>query len=149
MLKLSDVVHTRSIPLKQVSGGSFAVSDAPEERPRNEPKKQKKEGKDAKVIPFPSKDQLIKESSEKNGSPPEVSLNTSVLVSPQEFLASEEILSQLEVAREMKEFSQKQRAIEEYRQGQNTHIVRSKNEEGKTEVRFAKTKGVLIDRKLA
>lgn len=146
MLKLSDVVHTRSIPLKQVSGGGFAVGDAPEEKPRNEPKKEKKEAKEAKVIPFPSKEPAKKEVPEENHSK---STTNGPLDLPGGFLASEEILNQLERAKEMKEANLRHRAIEEYRQGQNTHIVKSKNDEGKTEIRFAKTKGVLIDRKLA
>lgn len=146
MLKLSDIVHTRSIPLKQVSGGGFAVGDAPEERPRNDPKKEKKEAKEAKVIPFPKKEELSKEIPEKNLPPPPQELPHE---SNTEFLASEEILNQLEIARELKESGLRHQALENYRQGQNTHIVRSKNSEGKTEVRFAKTKGVLIDRKLA
>lgn len=139
MLKLSEVIHSRSLPLKQVSGGGFIVGDAQDERPKSKPKKEEKE---AKVIPFPQK-QEIKEEPPARGPPlPAIALETT-------FLASEEILNQLEIAKEMSGVLQKHRALEEYKQGQNVHMVKSKDSEGKTQVRFAKTKGVLIDRKLA
>lgn len=140
MLKLSEVLQVMQVPLKQAAGGEHIVWDEEASRAPQKP---------AKILTFPKKtsvrqnhDQVdLEDHLQAQGVPQEVS--TRLLVE------TDMLLWQRELARSTDEIFYKQEAFKGYKKATEIYSVKTSDLEGKEKIRFANTKGVLINKKQA
>lgn len=138
ILKLSEVLHAKQVPLKKAAGEELIVWDDDIEIA---PKKHQKEAPEAKVLPFPKKTisdlEPLPEESNIESSEEDTSLMSSDLV-----------LWQREVIRH-NGGKTKLEAFKGYKKSTEIYVVKTHENEGKEKIRFASTNGVLINKKQA
>jgi hypothetical protein len=140
MLKLSEVLQVKQIPLKKVAGDDLVTWD---DEAGSLPKKAQPE---AKVLEFPkersfrpgptSLDKEV-ETSEKSEDP---SLN---------IYPSEILIWQRELGKDSGELLHKKDAVKGYKRATDMYVVKTQGLEGKETIRFATTNGVLVNKKQA
>lgn len=142
MLKLSEVLHVKHAPLKKAAGEELIVWDDSTERPV---KKAATSGDrpDAKILSFPKKTIADLTPPVAPESPHEEEKEHSNLVT------SELVLWQREMARGNEGNIQKLDAFKGYHKATEMYVVKTPTIDGKDKIRFAKTKGVLINKKQA
>lgn len=127
MLKLSEVLRVKQVPLKKAAGEELIAWDeapAAQVRPNSLP-----EG-EAKILPFPQKT-------------PEPEVGP--VVEEEEDM----LLWQREMARQSEETLLKLDAFKGYKKATEMYVVKTPTLEGKDKIRFAATEGVLINKKQA
>ena len=138
MLKLSEVLHVKQVPLKKAAGEDLIVWD---DAPTIAPKIQKQE--DAKVLNFPKK--TINDLAPM----PEASPETDDDKDRPNFLTSDLVLWQREIAKSTGDNVQKLDAFKGYKKSTEMYVVKTPTPEGKDKIRFASTNGVLVNKKQA
>lgn len=139
ILKLSEVLHSKQLPLKKAAGEELIVWDnAADETPRKNRPGRQDEGK---VLSFAKKTvlDLAPLPEEKPDDDQEAST----------FLSSDQVLWHRQMARQTGEVIHKREALQGYRKSTEMYVVKSPGEEGKDKIRFASTNGVLINKKQA
>ena len=141
MLKLSQVLHVKQVPLKKAAGEELIVwDDAPTTIPSTVPKKQETE---AKVLSFPKRTiQDLAPMPEEN--PDQVDDKDRP-----NFLTSDMVLWQREIAKSSGENVHKLDAFKGYKKSTEMYVVKTPTPEGKDKIRFASTNGVLVNKKQA
>lgn len=139
MLKLSQVLHVKQVPLKKAAGEELIVWDDATEVVT---KKSMAPPTEARVLEFPKKSiaDLAPQVEEKS---PEGESETST------FLSSEMVLWQREIARSTEGTVQKLDAFKGYNKATEMYVVKTPTVDGKDKIRFADTNGVLINKKQA
>ena len=139
MLKLSEVLHVKQVPLKKAAGEELIVWDDTTEVVT---KRTMSPPTDAKVLEFPKKSiaDLAPQVEEK---PPEGESESST------FLSSEMVLWQREITRNTESSVHKQDAFKGYNKATEMYVVKTPTIDGKDKIRFADTNGVLINKKQA
>jgi hypothetical protein len=138
MLKLSQVLHVKQVPLKKAAGEDLVVwDDAPVMAPRQQ------ESTEAKVLSFPKKTiqdlaPLREENLEKEDDKERPN-----------FLTSDLVLWQREIAKSSGENVHKLDAFKGYKKSTEMYVVKTPTPEGKDKIRFASTNGVLVNKKQA
>jgi hypothetical protein len=139
ILKLSEVLHVKQVPLKKAAGDDLIVwDDAALERPQR--KIHENEGK---VLSFPKKTlkeltPLIEESAEPDD---EREIPN--------FVTSDMVLRQRQIAKQSGQSVQKLDAFRGYKKSTEMYVVKTPTIEGKDKIRFASTNGVLVNKKQA
>ncbi|MFP5384998.1 MAG: hypothetical protein ACLGHN_02900 [Bacteriovoracia bacterium] len=142
MLKLSEVLHVKQVPLKKAAGGEFIVwDDAVEQEAAPTPKSEPKE-KEGKVLTFPKK--TINDLTPL----PEEAEATGEEETPS-FLSSDLVLWQREIAKHTGDNIHRLDAFKGYKKSTEMYVVKTPGAEGKDKMRFASTNGVLINKKQA
>jgi hypothetical protein len=145
ILKLSEVLHAKQVPLKKAAGEELIVWNTPVEKPG---KKAKKE--EAKVLPFPNR--AVTDFPELEEEPPEKPEERPAPESSsgnEHVMPSDIILWQRELMRDSDEAIQKLDAMKGYQKSTQMYVVKSHLADGKEKIRFASTNGVLINKKQA
>ncbi len=140
MLKLSEVLHVKQVPLKKAAGGELIVWDEADQKPA--PKKHQ-EKEDAKILAFPKKsiNELIPLQDETPATEDDgEKLN---------FVTSDVLLWHRELSKQTDEISHKMDAFKGYRKSTEIYVVKTPSNEGKDKIRFALTNGVLVNKKQA
>lgn len=138
MLKLSQVLHVKQVPLKKAAGEELIVwDDAPEIAPK------KTSHEEAKVLSFPKKTihdlaPMQEESPEKEEDKERPN-----------FLTSDMVLWQREIAKTNGENVHKLDAFKGYKKSTEMYVVKTPTVDGKDKIRFASTNGVLVNKKQA
>ena len=139
MLKLSEVLHTKKIPLKKVVGQDLVIWD---DHPASGTKKDLPLQEEAKVLFFP----------EIPATAPAPSAETQESVAQEQEVAATEsdlYLWRQELNKQHSEKASQQSALKGYRKTNEIYLVKSKDENGKTQVRYAAIEGVLVNKKQA
>jgi hypothetical protein len=141
ILKLSQVLYLKQIPLKKAAGEDSIELNNPSAKAASSVSRQDQD--DAKVLNFPQK--TIQDIVSNTGQIPE---------RPQDedrpnFLTSEMVLWQRELAKNNGENVNKLDAFKRYKKSTEMYVVKSPSSDGKDKIRFASTKGVLINKKQA
>lgn len=141
MLKLSQVLHVKQVPLKKAAGEELIVwDDAPSEVPSTSSKKVEPEGK---VLSFPKKTiQDLTPMPEENPEQDDDKERPN-------FLTSDMVLWQREIAKSSGENVHKLDAFKGYKKSTEMYVVKTPTPEGKDKIRFASTNGVLVNKKQA
>ena len=139
ILKLSESVATGHG--KMVSGDSFLVWGEEQEPEASTPEPD--QSKDAEVIPFPKNKKHFEALVE---TAPEAPVDEKPIPS---FVGGELALMQRELAKESEEAISRMTAKSGYKAATNLFVIKSKDLEGKSKIRFAATNGVLVDKKQA
>lgn len=139
ILKLSEVLHVKQVPLKKAAGAELIVWDDAEEKASTRNQGPREE---AKVLAFPKKtiNELIPMQDE---APAKEDDN------PTNLLTSEVILWQRELSKQAGETSHKMDAFKGYKKSTEMYVVKTPTLEGKDKIRFASTNGVLVNKKQA
>ena len=142
MLKLSEVLHVKQVPLKKAAGEELIVWD---EEPVQKPVKRTLSAPEteAKVLNFPKKSitdlaPQVEEDKPEDGKTEEST-----------FLSSEAVLWQREIARSSETAVHKLDAFKGYNKATEMYVVKTPSIDGKDKIRFAETNGVLINKKQA
>lgn len=138
ILKLSEVLLTKQVPLKKAAGEELIVWD---ETPA--PKKPKTEVREGKVLPFPQK--TIHDIEAFEEPPTEIAEESEA----SELLTSDFILWQRELQKKTEMKVQKKDAFKGYEKSTEMYVVKTTTHDGKDKLRFAATDGVLINKKQA
>lgn len=140
MLKLSQVLHVKQVPLKKAAGEELIVWDEAPEKPAK--KLSTGPEPEENVLPFPKKSindlapAYTPESEEEEGE-------------KDHLLSSELVLWQREINRQASDDIHKKEAFKGYRKSTEMYVVKTSTVEGKDKIRFAATDGVLINKKQA
>lgn len=140
MLKLSEVLHVKQVPLKKAAGGELIVWDDADQKA---PTRKSQEREDAKILAFPKKsiNELIPMQEEAGPKDDEGG--------PSNLLASDIVLWQRELTKQSGETSHKMDAFKGYKKSTEMYVVKTPTLEGKDKIRFASTNGVLVNKKQA
>lgn len=141
ILKLSEVLHVKQVPLKKAAGEEFIVWD---DADLPTPQRSEAQPKEAKVLEFPKKS--INDMRPYEGDRPEPSEDDEDKPS---FLDSDMVLWQREIARSHGDNVQKIEAMTRYRKSTEVYVVKTSDKDGKDKTRFASTNGILINKKQA
>lgn len=137
MLKLSQVLHVKQVPLKKAAGEDLIVwDDAPTISPKKSPQEE------AKVLSFPKK--TIHDLAPMPEEVPEQDDKDRP-----NFLTSDMVLWQREIAKTNGENVHKLDAFKGYKKSTEMYVVKTPTPEGKDKIRFASTNGVLVNKKQA
>ena len=140
MLKLSEVLHVKQVPLKKAAGGELIVWDDADQKvgPKKSPARE-----DAKILAFPKKsiNELIPLQEEAPSKDDEAGSHN--------LLTSDVILWQRELAKQSGETSHKKEAVQGYKKSTEVYVVKTPTNEGKDKITFASTNGVLVNKKQA
>lgn len=133
---MSEVLHVKQVPLKKAAGEDLVVwDDAPESQ------NQKKPQEEGKVLSFPKKSvSEMMNFKEEEPLPAEEG--------PQ-FLHSDLVLWQREMARQSGDNVHKLDAFKGYKKSTEMYVVKEPSLDGKDKIRFASTNGVLVNKKQA
>lgn len=136
MLKLSEVLLEKQVPLKKAAGEELiAWDDAADKRPQRPVPQQ-----DAKVLEFPKKKinelEALKEEVEGAEETAEV-------------MGTDLMLWQREITKQADVNILKREALKGYKKATEMYVVKTSTREGKDKIRFASTNGVLINKKQA
>lgn len=139
MLKLSEVLHVKQVPLKKAAGEELIVWD---DAPEKSQQPVQRERPEAKVLPFPKKtiNDLAPMPEHPEG------------VQEEEvpgFIGSDLVLWQREISRQSGDNIHKLEALKGYKKSTEMYVVKSSDKEGKDKIRFASTNGVLVNKKQA
>lgn len=138
MLKLSEVLHVKQVPLKKAAGAELIVWDDAES---SSSKKAPEE--EAKILSFPRKrlSELAPIPEEKQQVKDDIpGLNS---------MATDGVLWQRELAKHNGEIIHKTSAIKGYKKSTEIYVVKTSSDEGKDKIRFAATNGILVNKKQA
>lgn len=140
ILKLSEVLHVKQVPLKKAAGAELIVWDDADLK--SHPKKNPEPREEAKILPFPKKtiNELIPM---QDDAPPKEDEN------PTNLMTSEVVLWQRELSKQSGETSHKMDAFKGYKKSTEMYVVKTPTLEGKDKIRFASTNGVLVNKKQA
>ena len=146
MLKLSEVLHVKQVPLKKAAGEELIVwsDEAPQKHIHADKKEEQEE---AKVLPFKRNQSEFQPLGE---APPANSEGKSDDGEPTPGLfPSELVLWQRELTKDSSAPLNKQEAQKGYRKSNEMYVVKSTDLDGKEKIRFASTKGILVNKKQA
>jgi hypothetical protein len=140
MLKLSEVLHAKQIPLKKAAGEELISWD--ETFDKNIHKKIARQDVEAKILEFPKKsiNDLVPLSEDKPDPDDKDVPN---------LLNSDLILWQREISKSSEEIVQKANAFKGYKKASEMYVVKTPSIEGPDRIRFASTNGVLVNKKQA
>lgn len=137
VLKLSQVLHTKQVPLKKAAGDDLIVwDDAPEA-----PTKNKLDG-EGKVLAFPKKKIGDKEHLSEDDPPPPEEM-------PSQTIHFDLMLLQREISKTTGENLHRLNAFKGYQDAKEVFVVKEISEDGKCKTRFAIINGVLVNKKQA
>lgn len=137
MLKLSEVIHVKKVPLKKVAGEDLVVWDEEELKTKKEAVQE-----EAKLLLFtPPQSPPAPEVS-----PPSPELKPLDGEAPTE---SDLHIWHREMNKQFSEKAHQQEAARGYKKTNEIYAIKTKDETGKTQVRYASTEGVLINKKQA
>ena len=139
ILKLSEVLLVKQLPLKKAAGEELIVWDDAPEIAQN---KTQSAGPEATVLPFPKK--TINDLTPL----PEATEEIAGEDVP-DFLSSDLVLWQREIARHKGNTVQKSDAFKGYKKSTEIYVVKTSDKDGKDKTRFASTNGVLVNKKQA
>lgn len=139
ILKLSEVLQVKQVPLKKAAGEELIVWDDTTEIA---PKKHQKAEPEGKVLAFPKK--TINDLRPFEEEAPAVSDEEAP-----DFLSSDLVLWQREISRQAGGNVQKLDAFKGYKKSTEIYVVKTSDHEGKDKIRFASTNGVLVNKKQA
>ena len=144
MLKLSEVLHEKQVPLKKAAGEELiAWDDAEEKRPK--PKKVRPET-EARVLEFPKKNIGQMPSLREEHKPSAANHEED----SGDLMASDVVLWQREMSKQAEGNILKLDAFKGYKKSTEMYMVKTPSSvDGKDKIRFASTKGVLINKKQA
>lgn len=142
MLKLSEVLHEKQVPLKKAAGEELIAWDAAVS-PKKSPKPNR--SAEAKILPFIKK--KLNELEPLQEEVPEGALNDSE--EEADVLSSDLLLWQRGVSRQSEVNVLKQQAVKGYQKASEMYVVKETDLTGKEKIRFAATNGVLINKKQA
>jgi hypothetical protein len=151
ILKLSEVLRIKQVPLKKAAGEELVTwSETQEEVPRSEPKPPS----EAKVLAFPKKtikqfEELESEQREIIEAKAEARENLEKVPEGTLVMPSDVILWQREIMKDSDGAIQKIDAMKGYQRSTQMYMVKSKNIDGKEKIRFIATNGILINKKQA
>ena len=131
MLKLSEVLHTKKIPLQKAAGQDFVIFDEVLHEAPNVPKQE-----DAKILTFPKAKAEAPAPAESD----QVNENEAST-------ESDLFLWHQEVNKHQSEKGSQQGALKGYKRNNEIFVVKTKDENGKIQVRHASTEGVLVNKK--
>ena len=142
MLKLSEVLHVKQVPLKKAAGEELIVWD---EEPVQKPVKRTISAPEteAKVLNFPKKSITDLAPQVEEDRPEDAKSEEST------FLSSEAVLWQREITRSSETAVHKLDAFKGYNKATEMYVVKTPSIDGKDKIRFAETNGVLINKKQA
>lgn len=135
VLKLSEVLHSKKIPLKKVVGQDLVVWDEGESGPKKAPVQE-----EAKVLLFTPPSPPLESPSEVN--------ETNSQDDPAATQSDLYIWHQ-EMNKQCSEKAYQQEAMRGYKKTTEIYVIKTKDESGKTQLRYASTEGVLINKKQA
>ena len=136
MLKLSQVLHIKQVPLKKAAGDDLVVWDDALEAPT----KNKLAG-EGKVLAFPKKKIGDKEHLSEDDPPPEET--------PSQTFHFDLMLLQREISKTTGENFHRLNAFKGYQDAKEVFAVKEISEDGKCKTRFVLTNGVLVNKKQA
>lgn len=139
VLKLSEVLQVKQMPLKKAAGEELIVWDDAEEVA---PKRTQKEEPEGKVLSFPKK--TINDLKPYQEEP--VALEQE---DTPDFLSSDLVLWQREIARQSGDNVHKLDAFKGYKKATEIYVVKTSEKDGKDKIRFASTNGILVNKKQA
>lgn len=139
MLKLSEVLHVKQVPLKKAAGEELIVWDDAPEKTEPVPSRESPQGK---ILSFPKKtiNDLAPLPEHPEG------------VQEEEvpgFIGSDLVLWQREISRHSGDNIHKLDALKGYKKSTEMYVVKSSDKEGKDKIRFASTNGILVNKKQA
>ena len=130
ILKLSEALHHKSIPVKKAAGEDLVVWNEAPEAPK---RKESAESTSADILIFPERPKRSEEDEQEH---------------TPGLMASELIFWQREMSKHTGEV-QKSEALKEYKKSTNVYMVQTVETDGKKSSRSAATEGVLINKKQA
>lgn len=137
VLKLSQVLRVKQVPLKKAAGGELIVwDDAPEP-----PKKSVKE-EESNVLSFPKK-------TVQDLAPLESEKEETATDEKSTLITSEMVLLQREITKSSGDNVLKLDAFKGYKKSNEMYVVKESTVDGKETIRFASTNGVLVNKKQA
>lgn len=139
MLKLSEVLHVKQVPLKKAAGEDLVVWDDTETI--HQPQKRTRVEEEAKVLQFPKK--TIADLA------PVPEAVEGVEGDSINLLNTEIMLWQREISRQTGDTFHKQDAFKGYKKSTEMYVVKTSDLDGKDKIRFASTNGVLVNKKQA
>lgn len=143
MLKLSEVLHVKQVPLKKAAGEELIVWDDAVEPQASPPSRDRsKDKEEGKVLAFPKK--TINDLAPLSEDPP-----PSEEEEAPSFLSSDLVLWQREIAKHTGDNIHRLDAFKGYKKSTEMYVVKTPGPEGKDKIRFASTNGVLINKKQA
>lgn len=137
VLKLSEVLNVKRVPLKKAAGEELIVWDDAADK---QPKRSVSEPSEARVLEFPKKTIQDMPSLPEEGKKEEEGGN---------IMSSDLLLWQREVTRNTGETIQKLDAFKGYKKSTEMYVVKESSLDGKDKIRFASTNGVLVNKKQA
>lgn len=149
ILKLSEVLHAKQVPLKKAAGEELIVWNTPAEAPAKPVKKE-----EGKVLAFPKRaitdyPELEEDLQEQSAAKEPREKLTENLSGNEQLMPSDIILWQRELMKDSDEAIQKLDAMKGYQKSTQMYVVKSHLADGKEKIRFASTNGVLINKKQA
>lgn len=139
VLKLSEVLRVKQVPLKKAAGEELIVwNDAPEV-PK---KKLSQKEEESNVLDFPKK-------SIRDLAPMEPESTENVEGEKSTLITSDMVLWQREINRESTDNVHKLDAFKGYKKSTEMYVVKESTVDGKEHIRFASTNGVLVNKKQA
>lgn len=139
ILMLSEVLQNKQKPLKKAAGAELIVWDQDVEEVV-----QKQVSTSEKILPFPKKTiQNLPQLAEEPPPEHEEKENT------EEFITSDLMLWQREMSKQKGQTLSKIEGFSEYQRSNDVQVIKTLNTEGKHEVKFVPTNGVLINKKQA
>ena len=140
MLKLSEVLHVKQVPLKKAAGEDLIVWDDASE---SIPKKAQQE--EARILAFPKKSSINDLTPYREEAPDAPAEDNEAHT----LLTSDLVLWQREIAKSSGESSHKMDAFKGYKKSTEMYVVKTPTIDGKDKIRFASTNGVLVNKKQA
>jgi len=139
VLKLSEILHERQVPLKKVAGDDFVGwNDAADKKLQ----KRVVEPEPAKILAFPKKARELETYQEEV---PENSHSEIPILEE----ANDALLWQREITRNNSQNISKLHAFSGYKKATEMYVVKVPTAEGKDKITFAATAGVLVNKKQA
>lgn len=139
ILKLSEVVIERQIPLKKAAGEDLLAWSEPttKKKPRQQPEEE------ARILSFPKKSvHDFSELEDPNRPPPPNDDGEKPSL-----LSSDMLLWQREISKETGGALKKVDAVKGYQKSTQMYVVKTESPEGKQKIRFASTDGILVNKK--
>lgn len=143
MLKISQAFYVKQNPLKKAAGEELIAFDEPPKKKAKRPPQE-----EAKILPFPRSVAETEETVAPQPPKAQEQAPSKAEGEPVWFLTSETVLWQRELAKDAEPISRKE-AVTGYKKSTEMYVVKTTSEDGKEKIRFASTRGVLVDKKQA
>lgn len=140
MLKLSEVLHVKQVPLKKAAGEDLVVWD--DSAPVQKAQRHIQEQEDAKILTFPKKTIA-------DLAPVPEPVAESETGDPPNLLDIDIVLWQREISKQSGDVHHKKDAFKGYKKATEMYVVKTSDLDGKDRIRFASTNGVLVNKKQA